>query len=39
MTIAQIVWDNEKAFGYSDDDILAKVAYLPAWPLQTTDHP
>jgi hypothetical protein len=21
MTIAQIVWDNEKAFGYSDDDI------------------
>jgi len=25
MTIAQIVWDNEKAFGYSDDDILAKI--------------
>ncbi|KAJ7746952.1 serine dehydratase alpha chain-domain-containing protein [Mycena maculata] len=25
MTIAQIVWDNEKAFGYSDDEIHTKV--------------
>ncbi|KAJ7604046.1 L-serine ammonia-lyase [Mycena polygramma] len=25
MTIAQIVWDNEKSFGYSDDDIHAKI--------------
>ncbi|KAJ7126608.1 serine dehydratase alpha chain-domain-containing protein [Mycena crocata] len=25
MTIAQIVWDNEKAFGYSDEDIHAKI--------------
>ncbi|KAJ7132041.1 L-serine ammonia-lyase [Mycena epipterygia] len=25
MTIAQIVWDNEKAFGYSDDDIHSKI--------------
>ncbi|KAJ7453921.1 L-serine ammonia-lyase [Mycena galericulata] len=25
MTIAQIVWDNEKAFGYSDDDIHEKI--------------
>ncbi|KAK7030601.1 serine dehydratase alpha chain-domain-containing protein [Favolaschia claudopus] len=25
MTIAQIVWDNEKSFGYSDEDIHAKV--------------
>ncbi|KAJ7224518.1 serine dehydratase alpha chain-domain-containing protein [Mycena pura] len=25
MTIAQIVWDNEKAFGYSDEDIHAKL--------------
>ncbi|KAJ6591808.1 serine dehydratase alpha chain-domain-containing protein [Mycena vulgaris] len=25
MTIAQIVWDNEKAFGYSDEDIHTKI--------------
>ncbi|TRM65258.1 serine dehydratase alpha chain-domain-containing protein [Schizophyllum amplum] len=25
MTIAQIVWDNEKSFGYSDDDIHEKI--------------
>ncbi|KAJ6504812.1 L-serine ammonia-lyase [Mycena vitilis] len=28
MTIAQIVWDNEKSFGYSDDDIHAKIQRL-----------
>lgn len=30
MTIAQIVYDNEKYFGYTDDDIHDKVIYLLA---------
>ncbi|KAJ7695149.1 serine dehydratase alpha chain-domain-containing protein [Mycena rosella] len=31
MTIAQIVWDNEKAFGYSDEDIHSKI--LRIWSV------
>jgi L-serine deaminase len=25
MTIAQIVWDNERSFGYSDEEVHAKI--------------
>ncbi|KAJ7623403.1 serine dehydratase alpha chain-domain-containing protein [Roridomyces roridus] len=28
MTIAQIVWDNEKSFGYSDDEIHSKITKI-----------
>ncbi|KAJ7180425.1 serine dehydratase alpha chain-domain-containing protein [Mycena filopes] len=31
MTIAQIVWDNEKAFGYSDEDVHDKI--LRIWQV------
>lgn len=28
MTIAQIVYDNERSFGYSDEDIHNKVCFM-----------
>jgi hypothetical protein len=32
MTIAQIVYDNERSFGYTDEDIHAKARAAPRGP-------
>lgn len=33
MTIAQIVYDNERSFGYTDDDIHSKVSNISGYCL------